>query len=48
MGTAWKSKKKMQNVLILPNSKVFHIEKALKSKNTRGKKVYILAKDINT
>ena len=26
----------------------FHAEKDLKSKNTGGKKVYILAKDVNT
>ena len=42
------ARKKAKNDLLWPNSMAFHTEKDLKSKNVRGKKVYILARDVNT
>ena len=42
-----KAKKKVQKHPNLTNSIAFYTEKDFKSKNVRGKKVYILAKDVN-
>ena len=37
-----------KNVRIWPNNTTLRTDKDLKSKNVRGKKVYILAKDIDS
>ena len=43
-----KRPKKCKNVLFWAKSMAFRTEKNLKSKNSRGIKVFILAKDVNT
>ena len=43
-----KSQNLGKNVKILPNYMTFHADKDLKSKNFAGKKVYILAMDVNS
>ena len=46
LGAAWKSKK-CKKIIIWPKRITFHTEKDLKSNNVMGKKVYILARDVN-
>ena len=40
--------KKCKNYKIWPNNSTFHTDKDLKSKTFRGKKVYILTKDVDS